>query len=168
MDTFLNKKSLISGNPTIRICDDYYQSFFDQQKKQTQRKDRLVFAHDYQIYLWAFLLGYESKIRTPLEGKTQYAFKWDIIEKRFHLSRKIIGLLLMSLYKDNPTQIKNDYQEIISENTNESKLSQELRTAFEEFANTGLEIIARKELNEPGYLHDGLSITQDILGKLED
>lgn len=168
METFQIKKSLISGNPSIRICEDYYQNFFNQQKKQTKRKERLVFANDYQIYLWAFLLGYESKVRTPLEGKTNYAFKWDIIEKRFNLSRKIIGLLVLFLYENDPSRIKSDYQEIKNENTNESKLSQELRIAFEEFANTGFDIIAQKEFSEPGYIHNGLAITQDILGSTED
>lgn len=168
MNTVLNRKSLISGNPNIRIYEDYYLNFFNQQKKQIKRKDRLVFTNDYQIFLWAFLLGYESKVRTPLEGKTNSAFKWEIIEKRFHLSRKIIGLLVLNLYEKDPSKIKSDYQEIVNESTNESKLSQELRFAFEEFANTGFEIIARKEFNEPGYLHDGLAITQDILGNIDN
>lgn len=158
------RKASIIGNPSLRIKEEYYLSFFNQQQRAIQKKERQVFSYDYQIFLWAFILGYSEKKQSPIEGKTNSAFKWEIIERRTPVSKKILGLTLMALYENNPEGIKEDYQNRSDQNPNESVLSSNLRNAIEEYANTGFEIIAKKEFESPGYLNDGMLIIQDILG----
>jgi len=149
----IRKTSLI-GNVSINVQEDLYQLFFDQQAKNVKKSEKPVFVYDYQTFLWAFIEGIQAGICTPLEGKKKSPFKWEVIDRRQHISKKMFALVLVALYQDSPDAMKEDY-------FNET-LSEKLRIAIEEFANTGLQIMRKKQMENASFYIDGENLVRDI------
>lgn len=143
----------------IRIAKEYYDFFFNQQLKGG-KSERVLFKHDYQRFLWAFILGVKSEKRLPLSSHTESPFKWEIIQRRPNISQLMIGLVIQEMYKDCPEKLRENFEN--AENTDDS-FSDELRTAVEEYANQGFEILKQKSFLNPGYIEDVQSIVADIL-----
>ena len=72
----------------------------------------------------------------------------------------MIGLTIQETYKDNPDQLKTDFEEISSKNENMGK---QIRLAIEEYANTGFAIIDQRNRERPGYIENIEDVIQDIL-----
>lgn len=154
---------VITISPTvgIRISADYYNTFMAQQAKGENKKDaRDVFIYDYQRFVWAFILGIKSGERKPLLGKTESAFKWQIINNRTEIARLIIGLCLQEKYGDNPKALKEDFEK---QSKGELNLGEDIRTMVEEYANKGFEIIMNKTALNLTYIEDFETIVKDIL-----
>ena len=74
----------------------------------------------------------------------------------------MVGLTLQELYKDNPHQLKVDYEEAFLQNEN---LGKKIRTAIEEYANTGFAIMAQRSRERPGYIESLEDVVSDILSE---
>lgn len=143
----------------IRIEKKHYDFFFNQQLKGG-KSERVLFKMDYQRFLWAFILGIKSGERLPLSSPTESAFKWEIIQRRNNMSQLMVGLVIQEKYKDNPEQLREDFENAES---SETSFSDELRVAVEEYANKGFEILTQKSILDPGYIENVQSVVNDIL-----
>ena len=72
----------------------------------------------------------------------------------------MIGLTLQEMYKNNPDQLKTDFENASNNNEN---LGRQIRTAIEEYANTGFSIIDRRGKEKPGYIENIEYVVEDIL-----
>lgn len=72
----------------------------------------------------------------------------------------MIALTLQELYKDNPDQLKKEF-EVASERG--ENLGKQIRTAIEEYANTGFSIIDQRGKEKPGYIENIEYVVEDIL-----
>ena len=150
----------IKPTVSIRINKEHYDFFFNKQSKGG-KNERVLFKDDYQRFLWAFILGVKSEKRLPLSSRTESSFKWEIIQRRPNISQLMIGLVIQEMYKNCPEKLRENF-----ENTDDS-FSDELRTAVEEYANRGFEIMKQKSFLNPGYIEDVQSIVEDILNTTE-
>lgn len=64
--------------------------------------------------------------------------------------------------KDNPNQLKKDYEEASLQNEN---LGKKIRTAIEEYANTGFAIMVQRSRERPGYIESLEDVVSDILSE---
>ena len=68
--------------------------------------------------------------------------------------------MLQETYKDNPAQLKQDYEEA---EKNGENLGKKIRTAIEEYANTGFAVIDQRSREQPGYIENIEYVIADIL-----
>lgn len=152
---------ILDIKPTVGIrMEKKHYDFFCNQQLKGGKTDRVLFKMDYQRFLWAFILGIKAGERIPLSSKTESPFKWEIIQRRTNMAQMMIGLVIQEKYKDNPEQLREDFENAES---SESSFSEELRNAVEEYANKGFEILTQKSLLDPGYIENVQSVVNDIL-----
>lgn len=72
----------------------------------------------------------------------------------------MIALTLQELYKDNPDELKKDFE--VASETGEN-LGRKIKTAIEEYANTGFSILDRRGKEKPGYIENIEYVVEDIL-----
>lgn len=145
----------------FNIEDEWYKKFCNQVAKEETRGTRAVFSFDWQRFLWAFILGIYVEKRTPLQNKTKNPpFGTEVFKNRSRILKIMIGLTIQETYKDNPDQLKTDFEEISSKNENMGK---QIRLAIEEYANTGFAIIDQRNREKPGYIENIENIVEDIL-----
>src|SRR5574344_1982566 len=162
----LENKAIDLGDSTkFNIEDEYYKKFCNQNEKEEQRSDRTVFTTDWQRFLWAFILGIYVGKRSPIQTKTkQPPFGTEVFRNRDKIFKLIIGLTLQELYKNNPEQLKKDFESATLKGEN---LGKSIRIAIEEFANTGFAILARRAVEKPGYIENIEYVVEDILSDKE-
>ena len=147
----------------FNIEDEYYKMFCNQGEKGESRSERAVFTTDWQRFLWAFILGIHVETRTPLQNKTKTPpFGTEVFKNHNTILKLMVGLTLQELYKDNPHQLKVDYEEAFLQNEN---LGKKIRTAIEEYANTGFAIMAQRSREKPGYIESLEDVVSDILSE---
>ena len=145
----------------FNIEDEWYKKFCNQVAKEETRGTRAVFSFDWQRFLWAFILGIYVEKRTPLQNKTKNPpFGTEVFKNRSRILKIMIGLTIQETYKDNPDQLKTDFEEISSKNENMGK---QIRLAIEEYANTGFAIIDQRNREKPGYIENIETVVEDIL-----
>lgn len=145
----------------FNIEDEWYKKFCNQVAKEETRGTRAVFAFDWQRFLWAFILGIYVEKRTPLQNKTKNPpFGTEVFKNRSRILKIMIALTIQESYKDNPDQLKADFEEISAKNENMGK---QIRSAIEEYANTGFAIIDQRNRERPGYIENIENIVEDIL-----
>lgn len=145
----------------FNIEDEWYKKFCNQVAKEETRGTRAVFSFDWQRFLWAFILGIYVEKRTPLQNKTKNPpFGTEVFKNRSRILKIMIGLTIQETYKDNPDQLKTDFEEISSKNENMGK---QIRLAIEEYANTGFAIIDQRNRERPGYIENIENVVEDIL-----
>lgn len=64
------------------------------------------------------------------------------------------------MYKDNPDQLKIDFEESTQK---EENLGRSIKLAIEEYANTGFSILDRRSKEKPGYIENLEYVIEDIL-----
>jgi len=145
----------------FNIEDEWYKKFCNQVAKEETRGSRAVFSFDWQRFLWAFILGIYVEKRTSLQNKTKNPpFGTEVFKNRSRILKIMIGLTIQETYKDNPDQLKTDFEEISSKNENMGK---QIRLAIEEYANTGFAIIDQRNREKPGYIENIETVVEDIL-----
>jgi hypothetical protein len=72
----------------------------------------------------------------------------------------MIGLTLQELYKDNPDQLKIDFEQA---SENGENLGRKIKLAIEEYANTGFSILDRRSKEKLGYIENIEYVIEDIL-----
>lgn len=145
----------------FNIEDEWYKKFCNQVAKEETRGTRAVFSFDWQRFLWAFILGIYVEKRTPLQNKTKNPpFGTEVFKNRSRILKIMIGLTIQETYKDNPDQLKTDFEEISAKNENMGK---QIRIAIEEYANTGFAIIDQRNREKPGYIENIENVVDDIL-----
>lgn len=142
--------------------DEWYKKFGNQAANDINRStDRTVFKTDWQRFVWAFILGIFVEKRTPLQQKTKNPpFGTEVFKNRIKTLKTMIALTLQELYKDNPDQLKKEF-EVASERG--ENLGKQIRTAIEEYANTGFSIIDQRGKEKPGYIENIEYVVEDIL-----
>ena len=163
----MNKILDIKPTLEMRMEQQYYDYFCNQKARSGEidkKSNRTLFKHDYQRYLWAFILGIKKGVRKPLSGKTAGSFKWEIIQRRNNVAQLMVGLVIQEKYKDNVDKLREDFEKCSEEGTS---FSDALRLAIEEYANTGFDILMQKSLMNPGYIEDINIIVEDILKTAE-
>lgn len=141
---------------SIYVSEDAYLAFMNQKKSAEGRSGRAVFKFDYQRFAWAFVLGISEGKRKKIDGKKISPFKWQVIPE--DMKSMIIALTLQEVYISKPGNLKSDLNSMSEDNFNSM-----LRTAIEEYANEGFNILQHKELDEPGYIENFDLVVQDIL-----
>ncbi|MBD5447345.1 MAG: hypothetical protein HDR32_06310 [Treponema sp.] len=171
----LNEQNPISVPETtkIRIADEYYKRFMNQTAtgetesnvaNAKNREPREVFKTDWQRFLWAFILGLNNGERTklPPSKDCRTPFGFDVFKNHKKMLDVIFALCIQERYKDNPTKLKEDFE--LAEKKNEN-LGTEIRTAMEEYANTGFAIMSYRNNEVPGYIENMEEIVMDILAE---
>ena len=145
----------------FNIEDEWYKKFCNQVEKGEKQSERVVFSFDWQRFLWAFILGIQFEKRTPIRTKTKNPpFGMEVFKNKSRIIKLIIGLVLQETYKDNPAQLKQDYEEA---EKNGENLGKKIRTAIEEYANTGFAVIDQRSREQPGYIENIEYVIADIL-----
>ena len=72
----------------------------------------------------------------------------------------MIALTLQELYKDNPDQLKTDFEQASEKGEN---LGRKIKLAIEEYANTGFSILDHRSKEKPGYIENIEYVIEDIL-----
>lgn len=144
------------GNLSINVSEDAYLAFMNQKSNADGRSSRAVFKFDYQRFAWAFVLGISEGKRKEINGKKVSSFKWNTVPD--DMKTMFIALTIQELYKDKPDGLKRDLN-----NLTEEKFNGQLRTAIEEYANAGFNIMQHKDLEDPGYIDNFESVVTDIL-----
>lgn len=150
------------GTSKFNIDEDWYNKFCDKYAKgQTTKNSRNVFQFDWQRFLWAFILGLFVEKRTPLAQKTKNPpFGKEVFNGRPKILTTMIALTLQELYKENPDDLKKDF-EIASENG--ENLGRKIKVAIEEYANTGFSILNDRGKEKLGYIESLEYVVEDIL-----
>lgn len=149
------------GTSKFNIDDEWYNKFCNKyEKDETTKNSRAVFQFDWQRFLWAFILGISVEKRTPLNQKTKNPpFGKEVFNGRNKILKTMIALTLQELYKDNPDELKKDF-EFATENG--ENLGRKIKTAIEEYANTGFSILDRRGREKPGYIENLEYVVEDI------
>lgn len=150
------------GTSKFNIDDEWYNKFCNKyEKDETTKNSRAVFQFDWQRFLWAFILGISVEKRTKLTDKTKNPpFGKEVFNGRGKILKTMIALTLQELYKDNPDELKKDFE--VAAETGEN-LGRKIKTAIEEYANTGFSIIDRRGKEKPGYIENIEYVVEDIL-----
>lgn len=158
------KDAIDLGESTkFNIEDEHYKTFCNQEEKGEARSERVVFTTDWQRFLWAFILGIHVETRTPLRNKTKTPpFGTEVFKNKSRILKLMIGLTLQEMYKDNPHQLKVDYEET---SQNGENLGKRIRIAIEEYANTGFAIMVQRSRERPGYIESLEDVVSDILSE---
>ncbi len=72
----------------------------------------------------------------------------------------MIALTLQELYKENPDNLKADFEKATEKVEN---LGKSIKNAIEEYANTGFSILDRRGREMPGYIENLEYVVEDIL-----
>ncbi len=147
----------------FEIDDEWYKKFCNQVKNEgtDARSKRVVFATDWQRFLWAFILGINAGEKTPIRNKTKHPpFGTEVFKNKSKILKTIIALTLQELYKDNPDQLKADFEKA---SENGENLGKKIKAATEEFANTGFAILDTRGREKPGYIENLDYVVEDIL-----
>ena len=141
--------------------DEWYKKFGNQVANAVNRAtDRDVFKTDWQRFVWAFILGIFVEKRTPLQSKTKNPpFGTEVFKNRNKILKTMIGFTLQEMYKNNPDQLKADFEKASVNNEN---IGKQIRIAIEEYANIGFSIIDRRGKEKPGYIENIEYIVEDI------
>lgn len=158
------KEIIDLGDSTkFNIEDEYYKKFCNQKEKGEERSRRAVFETDWQRFLWAFILGIHVEIKTPLRNKTKNPpFGTEVFKNKNKILKTMIALTLQELYKDNPDQLKTDFEQASEKGEN---LGRKIKLAIEEYANTGFSILDRRSKEKPGYIENIEYVIEDILSE---
>ncbi len=150
------------GTSKFNIDDEWYNKFCNKyEKDETTKNSRAVFRFDWQRFLWAFILGISAEKRTPLTQKTKNPpFGKEVFNGCSKILKTMIALTLQELYKDNPDDLKKDF-EVATENG--ENLGRKIKVAIEEYANTGFSILDRRGREMPGYIENLEYVVEDIL-----
>ncbi len=150
------------GTSKFNIDDEWYNKFCNKyEKDETTKNSRAVFRFDWQRFLWAFILGISAEKRTPLTQKTKNPpFGKEVFNGCSKILKTMIALTLQELYKDNPDDLKKDF-EVATENG--ENLGRKIKVAIEEYANTGFSILDRRGREKPGYIENLEYVVEDIL-----
>lgn len=150
------------GTSKLNIDDEWYNKFCNKyEKDETTKNSRAVFRFDWQRFLWAFILGISAEKRTPLTQKTKNPpFGKEVFNGCSKILKTMIALTLQELYKDNPDELKKDF-EVATENG--ENLGRKIKVAIEEYANTGFSILDRRGREKPGYIENLDYVVKDIL-----
>lgn len=144
----------------FNIEEIYYKKFCNQVEKEELRSTRAVFITDWQRFLWAFVLGIYVGKKTPLEQKTKSPpFGTEVFKNRNKILKTMIALTIQEEYKDNPSKLKEDFEEATVKNEN---LGIKIRQGIEEYANTGFSILDRRGKEKPGYIENLEYVVEDI------
>ena len=73
---------------------------------------------------------------------------------------KEIDATLQELYKDNPDELKKDFE---TATENGENLGRKIKVAIEEYANTGFSILDRRRRERPDYIENLEYVVDDIL-----
>lgn len=147
----------------FEIEDEWYNKFCNQVKNEgtDARSKRLVFVTDWQRFLWAFILGIFVGEKTPLRNKTKHPpFGTEVFKNKNKILKTMIALTLQELYKNNPDQLKTDFEKA---SENGENLGKKIKSAIEEYANTGFSILDRRGREKPGYIENLEYVVEDIL-----
>lgn len=137
--------------------------FIHYEKDETTKNSRAVFQFDWQRFLWAFILGITVEKRTPLQNKTKNPpFGKEVFNSKQKILKTMIALTLQEIYKDNPDQLKADFEKASENNEN---LGKKIKVAIEEYANTGFSILDRRGKEKPGYIENLEYVVEDILSE---
>lgn len=152
------------GSTKFNIEDEWYNKFCKKyEKDETTKNSRAVFQFDWQRFLWAFILGITVEKRTPLQNKTKNPpFGKEVFNNKQKILKTMIALTLEEIYKDNPDQLKADFEKASENNEN---LGKKIKVAIEEYANTGFSILDRRGKEKPGYIENLEYVVEDILSE---
>lgn len=150
------------GSSKFNIQDEWYKKFCNKyEKEETLKNSRAVFAFDWERFLWAFILGISVEKRTPLTDKTKNPpFGKEVFASRNKILKTMIALTLQELYKENPDNLKADFEKATEKGEN---LGKSIKNAIEEYANTGFSILDRRGREMPGYIENLEYVVADIL-----
>lgn len=150
------------GTSKFNIDDEWYNEFCNKyEKDETTKNARAVFRFDWQRFLWAFILGISVEKRTPLSQKTKNPpFGKEVFNGCSKILKTMIALTLQELYKDNPDELKKDFE---TATENGENLGRKIKVAIEEYANTGFSILDRRGREKPGYIEKLEYVVEDIL-----
>lgn len=150
------------GTSKFNIDDEWYNEFCNKyEKDETTKNSRSVFQFDWQRFLWAFILGISVEKRTSLTQKTKNPpFGKEVFNGRSKILKTMIALTLQELYKDNPDELKKDFE---TATENGENLGRKIKVAIEEYANTGFSILDRRGRERPGYIENIKYVVEDIL-----
>jgi hypothetical protein len=140
----------------------------DQLAKKGSKKDEFLhFGPYYEIYMYAFFIGYHRNERLPLSDGTE---KIDFLEIGKWKPSGISDYILLILFNDKEV-LKSSWEEI--EDFGEEKIDELVRnivTAIEEYANAGLSYINDKIENEKNEFTDPfvfVNILNEIVDKVK-
>ena len=152
------------GTSKFNIDDEWYNKFCNKyEKDEITKNSRVVFQFDWQRFLWAFILGISVEKRTALTQKTKNPpFGKEVFNTRIKILKTMIALTLQELYKNNPDELKKDFE--VASETGEN-LGRKIKTAIEEYANTGFSILDRRGKEKPGYIENLEYVVEDILSE---
>lgn len=150
------------GSTKFNIEDEWYNKFCNKyEKDETTKNSRAVFQFDWQRFLWAFILGISVEKRTPLQNKTKNPpFGKEVFTNKQKILKTMIALTLQELYKENPDALKADFEKA---SENGENLGKKIKSAIEEYANTGFSILDRRGREKPGYIENIEYVVEDIL-----
>lgn len=150
------------GTTKFNIEEEWYKKFCNKyEKEEIKKSSRAVFQYDWQRFLWAFILGISVEKRTKLTDKTKNPpFGKEVFNGRGKILSTMIALTLQELYKNNPDKLKSDFEKASENNEN---FGRSIKTAIEEYANTGFSIIDRRGKEKPGYIENIEYVVDDIL-----
>lgn len=150
------------GTSKLNIDDEWYNKFCNKyEKDETTKNSRAVFRFDWQRFLWAFILGISAEKRTPLTQKTKSPpFGKEVFNGCSKILKTMIALTLQELYKDNPDELKKDFEVATEKGEN---LGRKIKIAIEEYANTGFSILNSRGKEKLGYIESLECVVEDIL-----
>lgn len=136
-------------------------------KKGGKKGEFLLFGPYYEIYMYAFFIGYHRNERLPLSDGTE---KIDFLEIGKWKPSGIVDYILLILL-NNRDILKSSWGEI--ENLDEEKIDELVKnivTAIEEYANAGLSYINDKIDNEKNEFTDPfvfVNILNEVVDKVK-
>ncbi len=141
------------GTSKFNIQDEWYKKFCNKhEKEETLKNSRSVFVFDWERFLWAFILGISVEKRTPLTEKTKNPpFGREVFNGKPKILKTMIALILQELYKNNPDDLKKDFEAAVENGEN---LGRKIKAAIEEYANTGFSVLDRRGMEKPGYIEN--------------
>lgn len=150
----------LGDSTKFNMEDEWYEKFCNQVAKEEKQSERTVFSYDWQRFLWAFILGIFEGKRTTIQKKTKNPpFGTEVFKNRNKILKLMIGLTLQEMYKDDPSELKNDFE---SASEKDENLGKKIRVAIEEYANTGFSIMDLRSRETPGYIENLEAIIEDI------
>lgn len=128
--------------------------------KGARKSDFVQFGPIYQLYEYAFILGFHRKLRIPLP--TSSSDKSDFAPFEKWNGEGIVNYILMLLLSHSPTveEINLDFQIMEHENDEEVKEKfNKLINILEEYANGGFSLIQEKFDSNPYFFNDSFAFT---------
>lgn len=128
--------------------------------KGARKSDFVQFGPIYQLYEYAFILGFHRKLRIPLPASSSDKSDFAPFEK--WNDKGIVNYILMLLLSHSPTIEEIDLDFRIMEHENDEEVKEKfnkLINILEEYANGGFSLIQEKFDSNPYFFNDSFAFT---------